>query len=552
MHDYAFRTVFWITARNELSEILQPRFLRLKALLEISLNNPENAIKLIELAIKFSYENNNLLEVAKSLSVIANTYSDIGFWNKAEYTIKNALEIIESLNSPQSMVVILNNLSFFKLQLGKLIEAENLIEIAKKICTQNEIFETLSSIYQTESSFFRFQFKIEKSKDSIEESIKISNKFKLYQISIINDLHLLEINLIQGKFEECHVRLKDLEFRSRQNFSIIPRVDFHKAQLAFFEKDYESADQLFAAVESSKTRYLQIARARVYRLECARKLNKNVKEREAALEETLARCGHQVLQWDAPIFEMLQENPSQPPKNLETQTPNQALKLEISSLGNRIVRINEQTVKIPLSKSFELLVWLALHGASRRETMIDALWDGANDPRHGEYFKVAMKRLRSALAEHCPEEFNPIKLEGSQYQINPAFEVHFDLKELKIAISSTDLPIMEAGLRQYQGSFMPGLDTTWIDTERNHALEEALNLALRIGKNHYEPQGAALAFEAAIRFDPLCEEAYVQLIGALKASEQPEAAARAYRMYSRMMREELGLEPEMVLDGFPK
>jgi two-component SAPR family response regulator len=111
---------------------------------------------------------------------------------------------------------------------------------------------------------------------------------------------------------------------------------------------------------------------------------------------------------------------------------------------------------------------------------------------------------------------------------------------------------MELGLRQYQGSFMPGLDTTWIETERNHALEEALNLALKIGKTHPDPQRTALAFEAAIRFDPLCEEAYVKLIDTLKRTEQPEAATRAFRMYSRMMREELGLEPEMILDRFPK
>ena len=177
----------------------------------------------------------------------------------------------------------------------------------------------------------------------------------------------------------ARLKMAELEFKSKQNASITPRIDFHKAQLAFFENDYEQADQLFASVESSKTRYLQIARARVYRLECAKKLNKNIKERETALEETLARCGRQVLRWDAPIFEMLQENPSLHEKMPEPNAPNQLLKLEISTLGNRIVRINEEIIKIPLSKSFELLVWLALRGASRRETMIDALWDGAND-----------------------------------------------------------------------------------------------------------------------------------------------------------------------------
>ncbi len=525
---------------------LKPRFLRLKALLMMSINSIEESLQFIDLAVKISYKNNDLLEVAKSLSVSADIYSNIGFWNKAECTIESALEIIETLNSPESMAVILNNISFYKLQLGKLTEARKFIEFANLISIKNETFESLSSISQTKSSIFRFQFQLEKSKASIEEAIKISNKLKLFQISIINDLQLLEINLIQGKFEECHVKLKELEFKSKQNFSLIPRIDFHKAQLAFFESDYEQADQLFAAVESSKTRYLQIARARVYRLECAKKLNKNIKEREIDLEETLARCGRQVLQWDAPIFEMLQENPNLQGKTPESQASNQVLKLEISTLGNRIVRINEEMVKIPLSKSFELLVWLALHGASRRETMIDALWDGTNDPRFGDYFKVAMKRLRAALAEHCPAGFNPIKLESNQYQINPAFELHFDLADLQTAISSSDLEMMEAGLNQYQGSFMPGLDTTWIDTERNHALEEALNLALTIGRTHHEPQRAALAFEAAIRFDPLCEEAYVKLIAALKRSEQPEAAARAYRMYARMMREELGLEPEEV------
>jgi LuxR family transcriptional regulator, maltose regulon positive regulatory protein len=536
-----------------LDNSLKSRFLRLKSILMISLNDQEEALRMINLAIEISYENNNLLEVARSLSVSSGLYSDIGFWKKSEYAIENALEIIENLNSPKDLASILNNVAFYKFQLGKYAESENFIKIADLISNENELFDTSASIFQTKSSFFRFKFQIEKSEKFIKESIRISNKLKLNQILLISDLILLEIHLIQGKFDEFNFKIKELEFKSRQTPSIIPRINFHKAQMAFFKKDYELADQLFATVESSKTRYLQIARARVYRLECSKKLHKNIKEREAALEETLTRCGHQVLQWDAPIFEMLQENPSFSKQTLEPQeTPNQALKLEISTLGNRIVRINEEMVKISLSKSFELLVWLALHGASRRETMIDALWDGANDPRYGDYFKVAMKRLRSALAEYCPAEFNPIKLEGNQYQINSAFEVHFDLTDFQAATSSSDLEVMELGLRQYQGSFMPGLDTTWIETERNHALEEALNLALKIGKTHPDPQRTALAFEAAIRFDPLCEEAYVKLIDTLKRTEQPEAATRAFRMYSRMMREELGLEPEMILDRFPK
>lgn len=536
----------------EFTEIsFRSRIFRLKSMLFQSLNNFEDAIMEIEKAIKLSYSEKNPLETAKCLLMSAVLYSHAGFWKKAEFKAENALEFIETLNLSQDVSIALNSLAFFKLQLGDWETSEKLVKNAILISEKDNFIELTAKLYQTMGDIYRYKFDIFNAKIFIEKSNLISKKFALDQNILINNLELSEIYLIQNKLEEANFIIEELELKSRKNPFAKTRIDFHKGQLAFFEKDYELADQLFACVETSKTRYLQIARARVYRLECAKKLNKNIKDRESDLEETLARCGRQVLQWDAPIFEMLQENSSLPEITPKPQAPKQALKLEINTLGNRIVRINEEMVKIPLSKSFELLVWLALHGASRRETMIDALWDGANDPRYGDYFKVAMKRLRAALAEHCPAEFNPIKLEGNQYQINSAFELHFDLADFQTATSGSDLEIMEMGLHQYQGSFMPGLDTTWVETERNHALEEALNLALKIGATHPDSQRAALAFEAAIRFDPLCEEAYVKLVDALKRSEQPEAATRAYRMYARMMREELGLEPEMVLDGFP-
>jgi LuxR family transcriptional regulator, maltose regulon positive regulatory protein len=527
---------------------MKARVLRLKVPTNICLNQLDRVLENITEAVRIAYVNNNLLEVAKSLVTKANIYSQFGLWHEAEITAENALEFIQNLESPLNTAFILNDFSFFKLQSGDTYTAEFLIKKAFNISITNNLFELESVPYLTMGDIYRFKFDLKNSENQFIKSIQISNKFRIFARSIIGELNMLELAIINKNYKEYNLILINIESKINSYPYITPRLNFHKAQFAFFEGDYLLADQLFVSVETSKTRYLHIARAQVYRLECAKKLNQNIQEREAVLEETLARCGRQVLQWDAPIFDLLQDESNNPISNTpDPQPQKQTLTLELTTLGDRIVRINEEIVKISLSKSFELLVWMALHGACRRETMIDALWDGSNDPRYSDYFKVAMKRLRSALAEYCPKDFNPIKLERNQYQLNAAFELQFDLQQLKLASSSSDLQSMQVGLRQYQGSFLPGLDNTWIETERNQAQEEALNLALNIGRNHSESQHAVLAFKAALRLDPLCEEAYIKLIHALRISEQPEAATRAYRMYARMMREELGFEPDESL-----
>jgi LuxR family transcriptional regulator, maltose regulon positive regulatory protein len=235
---------------------------------------------------------------------------------------------------------------------------------------------------------------------------------------------------------------------------------------------------------------------------------------------------------------------------LEVASPDDdRLELRLQSLGAVQAFIAGSSAHIPLAKAGELLVWLAIHGPASRDQLIDALWDGSNEQRHIEYFKIAVRRLRASFAEHASVDFNPLTFEQGLYRISERLNVQLDATAVAVALRANDPLALEAAVLAHQGVFLPACESEWASEARvrfqEEALEAAMALALRLEAD--DPRRALELRRAAVRIDPLNEAAHVALLRSLMASGDQVSARVAYKAYARMLEAEFGGEPDEAM-----
>ena len=144
------------------------------------------------------------------------------------------------------------------------------------------------------------------------------------------------------------------------------------------------------------------------------------------------------------------------------------LRLELRTLGRLEIRLEDRVVRVPLVKSAEILVWLALNGTATRDEIVRAVWGRGFERKHIEYFKVAARKLRSALSEHPGVTFNPLPFEHDTYRLSERFEISVDAAPLL----NHDAPIGTS--KPLEGYFLPGVESEWVEEARRIVLEKTV------------------------------------------------------------------------------
>lgn len=152
--------------------------------------------------------------------------------------------------------------------------------------------------------------------------------------------------------------------------------------------------------------------------------------------------------------------------------------LQITSLGDFAARLLGEPVAIPLAKSRELLVWLALHGSGSRDELVTALWDGSAEERHIEYLRVAIRRLRSALRTGLPPALDPLPYAQGRYRLSADLDVILDAQPGGLMPEPDALGEVFAAHRR---TFLPGTETEWTQEVRHACLRRAVEVGLAWG-----------------------------------------------------------------------
>ncbi|HUM70107.1 MAG TPA: BTAD domain-containing putative transcriptional regulator [Chloroflexota bacterium] len=235
-------------------------------------------------------------------------------------------------------------------------------------------------------------------------------------------------------------------------------------------------------------------------------------------------------------------------------------KLRLKLLGAPAVSIGGEPVTGFVSnKATALLFYLAATGKSyTRETLAGLLWGDSNEERARKNLRDVLFNLRPLVGDYLLISRQSIELnKAANYDVDVArFTTMLqDLGDLRNSpLSPTAKVLLWEAVDLYEGEFLEGFHVSqapdfeiWLLEERERLHRLAVQ-SLHILTEYLTQQGnTGLGIKYASRLlalEPWREETHRQLMHLLVWSGQRSAALAQYETCRRLLRENLGVEPE--------
>lgn len=221
-------------------------------------------------------------------------------------------------------------------------------------------------------------------------------------------------------------------------------------------------------------------------------------------------------------------------------------RLELQMLGFPRATLDGREIDLSLRKGAALLVYLADGRAPvSRDALAELLWPETDGETARMNLRRTLHRVRGVLGAEA------IVADRATVRFAPALDVHVDAHAFEAAGDAGDF---EAAARHYRGAFLDGfaLDGCPGFEEWAFFRREALRSRLaQVLERLYEVKMAADDLRAAataatrlVALDPLSESAHQHLIRAHLQSGDRGAAERQYETCTRLLADELGVEPD--------
>jgi DNA-binding SARP family transcriptional activator len=221
--------------------------------------------------------------------------------------------------------------------------------------------------------------------------------------------------------------------------------------------------------------------------------------------------------------------------------------LRLGLLRGFELRQDDELVELPLSAQ-RVVAFLALHDRPlHRLYVAGSLWLDASEARANASLRTALWRIGNPSCKLVDATTTHVGLA-------PAVEV--DVRDIKAAAralihgSGRSLNVPPEALYE-AGEILPDWYEDWVLIEREHVRQlrlhalEALCVELTSSGRFAEAAEAGLA---AVEGEPLRESAHRTLIAAYLAEGNPVEAIRQYRFFSRLLHDQLGLEPSELME----
>ncbi|GAA1142234.1 BTAD domain-containing putative transcriptional regulator [Nocardioides aquiterrae] len=218
--------------------------------------------------------------------------------------------------------------------------------------------------------------------------------------------------------------------------------------------------------------------------------------------------------------------------------------------GRRAVLVNGEEVKISLTKSFELLVFLANRSRQEatRQELLEALFDARADESAASYLRQATLRLRKILPDSLEVDraTGLVRLNGRMRVTTESAQLIHLLGQATSLRGADRLRTLLAAFEiADRGTYLSGMRSPWIDERRLYLARlvrdgrlEAAELAFAEG---HLKQAGRLAAEV-LRQDPFRETAWRLQMRVAHAVGDHDRIVAAYRDCERTLAE-IGAEP---------
>ncbi len=240
--------------------------------------------------------------------------------------------------------------------------------------------------------------------------------------------------------------------------------------------------------------------------------------------------------------------------------PGRAASWQVRCFGGFALSIADQQVDLSCVKprARQLLRLLAMHGGCpvHRETLIEALWPGADSVTGARCLHVAISSVRHLLQsrapdpsirfiERCGDAYQLVLPEGAEHDV-VTFEHYFVGGRTARATGNSQRAVraFEQVLEVYKGDLLPeDGPAEWVINKRERYRSEATEAAQDLAKvllERNDPVAAAQRCERGLHVDRYRDSLWRMLIEAHDLAGDAASAARARRRYLEVL-SELGL-----------
>lgn len=499
----------------------------------LNLGEVEAAIDTAQTLVDECEERDALAPLAETLCLLQVAFQKVGRLYEAERCLKRALQLYEALGLTERSLLLLNDLADLKRLQGDLQAGHGLVEQAFGLCAVRTS-PVLTLLEETRGDLLCTQGELDGARLSYQEAARQCGSHLLEAVSQRLHLKLAEICVLKGEGAAADSALRAARGSYAGNAALL---HFYEGSLLFHQ---DRGEQARSHLEQSLALGVGIDR----KLRLHAMLAVLSSEPEDA-ESHLASLRASREQLNLPLL-LLREWPRLEAAGLSDLNAPEAPTfraasvaegsgLRISSFGALHVWCADRTVKIPFAKAAELLLYLILQGPTSKERIVDALWDGSAEKRHADYFKVGVRQLRLSLKGATGHD-NPLPHEAGRYFLHPDIPVQADFSDLTVALTSGEIEVLTAALGGYVGDFLPSSYAEWACEARARMAEDALTVALRLGRHPDASWSQAVAaFERAIEIDPLRDEPYQALIDLYARVDNAEMARKYERAWQKML-----------------
>ena len=233
----------------------------------------------------------------------------------------------------------------------------------------------------------------------------------------------------------------------------------------------------------------------------------------------------------------------------------------ICTLGGVSFALDDSPVKgFTSRKAQALLIFLAYHERTfSREYLAELFWPDRTQSGSLSNLRVALTCIRKYLTPF-------INITPQTVGINSGVDCYLDAKEFDSRLSfliphgrdanNNHIRSLVDALQLYHGHFLEGFSVAgsvefdnWVRFEREHLRQKAVEAQAIVVSWHLDQDsviysGGLEQAQKLLQLDPLHENAHRQLMLLFARSGQRSAALAQYETCHRMLKEELGIEPE--------
>jgi two-component SAPR family response regulator len=207
------------------------------------------------------------------------------------------------------------------------------------------------------------------------------------------------------------------------------------------------------------------------------------------------------------------------------------------AFGHPVVEKDGERLDWDSLKAMELLYYLLEHrsGVTTFE-VAEALWPGKTESKASSSFHTTLYRLRKVMGGELVESAN------RRYYLHRKFTIEYDVdlyrERAQRARESRALSDYRAAIALYQGHFLTGFDSGWIESIRAHLEAEHLTLlqgAADAALADDDLDAATTVYQLMTEHEPYSELAWEGLAGTWERRGERGKAMEARERFTRLM-----------------